>query len=554
MDREKAEQVTTAYLKPIYGFALKRCARLQDAEDLAQEIVLRAFQALLVREDIAAPEKFIWTIAHNTLANYYRSKAKYTIGTPIDTLAATLSAEDDTAVSIIEKESVNRLHQEIAYLSKLQRRIVIAFYYENRKLNAIADELSLPLGTVKWHLFEAKKDLKKGMDTMRHISELKFDPIRFDLCETNGSLGTKGANRNFFHSALPQNIVYAVWRGAKTINEIADRLGVSPVYVESEAEYLTEYGFLLESKGTYQCNLLLDEPTDQTVQLHDEMYAKAAQLFANELFDELTACGILQDERILCGQTDQPLPLEKAPRADDSFLLWSLIPYIAALSGEHLMNRTITFDEAATIRPDGGHNICCVSIADPDMPKPLYHESMQQWSGPCWNGSKDYILWQIDSEWSAKRIDDHYSEKAGHILSLYAKSQNAVLSEEECAFLAEAGMVKVCDDGHGGFKPLWQIVRLKDKEIAKQLIAIGDRVKAKHWTRLEALRAPFVQAVLEGTPKHLRKMQQYSLQFTFSSDRWFILHCLKVLVNSGKLRLPAEHQKQALSTIIVPQP
>lgn len=46
-------------MKPLYGFALKRCARLQDAEDLAQEIMLRAFQALLVRDDIAAPDKFI---------------------------------------------------------------------------------------------------------------------------------------------------------------------------------------------------------------------------------------------------------------------------------------------------------------------------------------------------------------------------------------------------------------------------------------------------------------------------------------------------------------
>ncbi len=168
--------------------------------------------------------------------------------------------------------------------------------------------------------------------------------------------------------------------------------------MESEAEYLAEYGFLLESKGTYQCNLLLGEPTDQLVQLQNKMYAKAAHLFANELFDELTACGILQDERILCDQTDQLLPLKGAQRADEPFLLWLLIPYITALSGERLTDRTISFDEAATIRPDGGRNICYVCIAAPDVRKPLYHESMQQWYGPRWNGSKAHMLWQIDSE------------------------------------------------------------------------------------------------------------------------------------------------------------
>lgn len=66
MKRERAEKLTTEYLKAIYGFALKRCANLQDAEDLTQEIVLKVFRSFLCRDDIEAPDKFIWTVAHNT--------------------------------------------------------------------------------------------------------------------------------------------------------------------------------------------------------------------------------------------------------------------------------------------------------------------------------------------------------------------------------------------------------------------------------------------------------------------------------------------------------
>lgn len=149
MEREQAEKLTTEYLKPIYGFALKRCANLQDAEDLTQEIVLKAFHALLCRESIETPDKFIWTVAHNTLANYYRGKAKTAVGVPIDDFAELFSSGSDIADNIIEKETTYRLHREIAYLSKLQRRIVIAYYFENKKQEAIADELSIPLGTVK---------------------------------------------------------------------------------------------------------------------------------------------------------------------------------------------------------------------------------------------------------------------------------------------------------------------------------------------------------------------------------------------------------------------
>ena len=81
--------------------------------------------------------------------------------------------------------------------------------------------------------------------------------------------------------------------------KIADCLAVSPVYVESEVDYLTEYGFLLNHKEKYRCNILIDEPKDNLVQMHDDVYLKVAKIFANELFDELINSGILKDKRII---------------------------------------------------------------------------------------------------------------------------------------------------------------------------------------------------------------------------------------------------------------
>ena len=99
MNRQDAEKIITQYLKPIFGFALKRCKSIQDAEDLSQEIVMRAFRALLIRDDIADVGKLIWTIAHNTLSNYYRDTARSMTGVSIDEVAELLAAphsESDT--------------------------------------------------------------------------------------------------------------------------------------------------------------------------------------------------------------------------------------------------------------------------------------------------------------------------------------------------------------------------------------------------------------------------------------------------------------------------
>lgn len=293
MKKYDAERITNEYLKPIFGFALKQCKNIHDAEDLSQEIIIKVFRTLLKRDDIEDISKFIWTVAHNALSNYYRDNKQNHIGISIDEFEETLcDTASDIESNITMRETAQKLQSEISYLSKLQRRIVIAYYYENKKQGEIASELNIPVGTVKWHLFEAKKELKRGLETMRTSSELKFNPIKFDLCGMNGSPGSKGNNGNFFRSALPQNIEYAVWKEAKTVNEIADALGVSPVYIENEVEYLEEYGFLTKHGDKYLCNILLEEPTAEISKLQDDMYDKAAEIFANELYDELLASDI----------------------------------------------------------------------------------------------------------------------------------------------------------------------------------------------------------------------------------------------------------------------
>jgi len=216
VNRENAERIITEYLKPIFGFTLKRCRDIQDAEDLSQEIVARAFKALLIKDDIEDTRKFIWTVAHNALNNYYRDTAKSMIGVSVDEVAE-LIADPSSEGPDGNAEAIHRLRTEIAYLSKLQRKIIIAYYFENKKQAEISRALGIPLGTVKWHLFEAKKELKRGINTMRKASELKFNPIKFDAIGINGNSGKKSLDE-FLHSALSQNICYCVRNSAKSVN------------------------------------------------------------------------------------------------------------------------------------------------------------------------------------------------------------------------------------------------------------------------------------------------------------------------------------------------
>lgn len=552
MNRQEAEKIITEYLKPVFGFALKRCRSIQDAEDLSQEIAARAFRALLVRDDIADMGRFIWTVAHNSLSNYYRDAAKSMVGVSIDEIAELIADSNSESDADDSTEAIHRLQLEIAYLSKLQRRIVIAYYFENRRQADIARELSIPLGTVKWHLFEAKKELKRGMDMKRKASELKFNPIKFYSYGINGSVGTKSPDE-FFRSALSQNICYCVRNTAKTINEIADDLGVSPVYVETEVEFLEEYGFLQAQKDKYIANFIISEPAAELLAMQNDMYERAAELFANDLYDELIAAGILDDPDIRCGQTDQPVSLTESPKADRNFILWSLIPYIAACSGEKLKSESISFEEVATVRPDGAHNIYHASVIADEMILPEDYVYMKNWCGPMWNGNGERILWQIDSKWSdrGERQGFQCSEDARRILSLYEKEMEDRLSKDEYAWLAERGCVKTNGDYDGNFKSAWQIVVLAGKEIQDKLLAIGEQIKVKYQADFEALKAPYAEAVLKSVPAHLRKVKAYELQFVFHSDGLFLAHCITALLKNGKLKKPAGNQRKSLTMLII---
>ena len=114
------------------------------------------------------------------------------------------------------------------------------------------------------------------MEKMRENGDLKYNPVKFAGYGINGSLGEKDLY-SMFRSPLVQNICYSVRNTAKTVNEIADDLGVSPVYVSGETGHLEEYGFLKKQVDSgRQCYIVcpLVEQNDSELQSAEEYAEK----------------------------------------------------------------------------------------------------------------------------------------------------------------------------------------------------------------------------------------------------------------------------------------
>lgn len=142
------------------SFAYKLTKNAEDARDLFQET---AFRAIRNKEKFRPGTNFkawLFTIMKNIFINDYRKKAKQK--TIIDSTdnnyyinsGATIVANGGEA-NIFMKELQNMIAQLDDGV-----RIPFLMHYEGYKYQEIADEMELPLGTVKSRIFFARRDLK----------------------------------------------------------------------------------------------------------------------------------------------------------------------------------------------------------------------------------------------------------------------------------------------------------------------------------------------------------------------------------------------------------
>lgn len=252
MKKQDADKLISSYIKKLFGFAMSRLSKIDEAEELAAEITLQVYESLLKQDNIENPDGYIYRIAHNVYARYIDGRKQITA---VDGLEYVPDSKDFTQ-EIIDSESYGILRREITFLSKQQREIIVLHYFHDKRVKEIAMLLSLNENTVKWHLACSRKELKMGMEKTRTTGTLGTEPIRFCNMGHNGCLGNKGDTSDFLAKVITQNIAYAAYHQPRTINEIAEELGINPIFVEDEVAVLEEYGFMDKLKGgKYRTNI-----------------------------------------------------------------------------------------------------------------------------------------------------------------------------------------------------------------------------------------------------------------------------------------------------------
>ena len=162
----------------LHSFALNLTKNSEDAKDLFQETTYRA----LVNKDKFAPDTnlkaWLFTIMKNIFINNYRKKMKANTIMDSTNNLYYLNAggaehnQGETNMFIKElNEMIERLDGSL--------RVPFMLHYEGFKYQEIADELELPLGTIKSRIFVARKELKKVIkDRYSNIFDIRIKDNR----------------------------------------------------------------------------------------------------------------------------------------------------------------------------------------------------------------------------------------------------------------------------------------------------------------------------------------------------------------------------------------
>lgn len=172
--QEAFRELVVRFERPVYSLVARMVQDPATAEDLAQEVFIKAFRRLDTYDPQRKLASWLFKIAHNTTIDHLRRNAPDTVPLEADRseaeegrggLAAVLADEslEDPSAAAERKDMARSLERAIARLRPEYREVVVLFYLEGASYQEICEAVGLPLGTVKTNLHRARKELAQEM-------------------------------------------------------------------------------------------------------------------------------------------------------------------------------------------------------------------------------------------------------------------------------------------------------------------------------------------------------------------------------------------------------
>jgi len=168
---EAFSELYEQYYSQIFGYVLRRTARIEIAEDVTSEVFFKALRNLRQFHWREVPfSSWLYRIATNEIANYFRkSKRRQFSLEEVSNSVGISNASAETELLEAETELKRHeeylaLHENISKLSIKYQEVITLRFFENKQVKEIGEILGKREGTVKSLLHRGLEKLRKLME------------------------------------------------------------------------------------------------------------------------------------------------------------------------------------------------------------------------------------------------------------------------------------------------------------------------------------------------------------------------------------------------------
>ncbi len=178
-DNDAFGKLIEKYSSFVYRTVFYDIKSKEDAEDISQEVFIKAYKALANFRSDSEFSTWIYRICKNTVYDYIRKSSRersiplseMTSGDENDRIydIPDDSGKYDPEKTYISKETADLVNDAISSLSEEHRSIIVMRDIEGYSYGEIADILSIEEGTVKSRLSRARNSLKKKLENLKML-------------------------------------------------------------------------------------------------------------------------------------------------------------------------------------------------------------------------------------------------------------------------------------------------------------------------------------------------------------------------------------------------
>lgn len=169
-DLDSFNQLVVRWERPIYALAYRTLGREEDARDVVQEAFLRAFRGLRGFRGQAKFSSWLYRITLNLCRDWIRRERRAPVVQtpegvdPIEMADERMAPTESVEDLVARKEMSAAVSRAMAELPEEQRVTILLKEYHGLTFQEIADQLDVPLSTVKTRLYQGLSVLRRRLE------------------------------------------------------------------------------------------------------------------------------------------------------------------------------------------------------------------------------------------------------------------------------------------------------------------------------------------------------------------------------------------------------